>query len=82
MSQQSPPARAPDIPDLPPPPPPGNVVAWFRWSLAVLKVSAGRNRAAIRRHQVPAGGSESLGTVAIAIGADLAMLAAKGPRPR
>jgi cation diffusion facilitator family transporter len=77
MPQQSPPARAPDLPNLPPPPPPGSALALFRWSLAVLKASTGRNRVAIRRHHAGTGGSESLGTVAIAISADLAMLAAK-----
>ena len=77
MPQQSPAARAADLPYLPPPPPPGNVLALFRWSLAVLKASTGRDRAAIRRHQAGPGGGESLGTVAIAIGADLAMFAAK-----
>ena len=51
MPQQSPPLQAPDLPYLPPPPPPSNVLALFRWSLAVLKASSGRNRAAIRRHQ-------------------------------
>ena len=66
------------LPYLPPPPPPGNVPALLRWSLAVLKASAGRrNRAAIRRHQSGPGVGESLGTVAVAIGADLAMFAAK-----
>jgi cation diffusion facilitator family transporter len=79
MPQQSPPLRAPDLPYLSPPPPPGNVLALLRWSLAVLKASTGRDRAAIRRHYAAegAGGGESLGTVAIAMGADLAMLAAK-----
>lgn len=70
-------ARAADLPYLPPPPPPNNVLALLRWSLAVLKASTGRNRAAIRRHQGGPGGGESLGTVAIAMGADLAMFAAK-----
>ena len=77
MPQQSPTARTADLPYLPPPPPPGNVLDLLRWSLVVLRASTGRNRAAIRRHQNGPGGSESLGTVAIAIGADLAMLAAK-----
>jgi Cation efflux family len=77
MPQQSPPLQAPDLPYLPPPPPPSNVLALFRWSLAVLKASTGRDRAAVRRHQAGPGGGESLGTVAIALGADLAMFAAK-----
>ena len=79
MPQQSPPLRAPDLPYLSPPPPPTNVLALLRWSLAVLKASTGRDRAAIRRHYAAegAGGGESLGTVAIAMGADLAMFAAK-----
>jgi cation diffusion facilitator family transporter len=79
MPQQSPPVRAPDLPYLSPPPPPSNVLALLRWSLAVLKASTGRDRAAIRRHYAAegAGGGESLGTVAIAMGADLAMFAAK-----
>ena len=77
MSQQSPPLRAPDPPHLPPPPPPDNVLALLHWSLAVLKASTGRDRAAARRHQGGSGGGESLGTVAIAMGADLAMFAAK-----
>jgi cation diffusion facilitator family transporter len=38
---------------------------------------AGRDRAAIRRHHASIGGSESVGTVAIAIGTDLAMSVAK-----
>jgi cation diffusion facilitator family transporter len=77
MPQQSPAARAADLPYLPPPPPPDNVRALLRWSLAVLKASTGRDRNAVRRHQSGPGGSESLGSVVIAIGADLAMLAAK-----
>jgi len=75
--QESPAARAAGLPYLPPPPPPDDVPALFRWSLAVLKASAGRDRAAIRRHQGGLGGSESLGTVAVAMGTDLAMFAAK-----
>jgi cation diffusion facilitator family transporter len=43
----------------------------------VLKASTGRDRAAVRRHQNGPGGGESLGTVAVAMGADLAMFAAK-----
>jgi hypothetical protein len=82
MPQQSPRMQAPDLPYLPPPPPPGNVLALFRWSLAVLNASTGRDRAAIRRHQAAPGGGESLGTVAIAIGADLAMFAAKARHER
>jgi hypothetical protein len=77
MRRESP---AADLPYLPPPPPPGNIPALLRWSLAVLKASAGRrNRLAIRRHYAAegAGGGESLGTVAIAMGADVAMFAAK-----
>ena len=70
-------ARTADLPYLPPPPPPDNVLALLRWSLVVLKASTGRDRAAIRRHQGGSGGGESLGTVAIAMGADLAMFAAK-----
>ena len=77
MPQQSPAARAADLPYLPPPPPPENVRALLRWSLAVLKASTGRDRAVVRRHQAGPGGGESLGTVAVAIGADLAMFAAK-----
>ena len=77
MPQQSPPVQAPDPPYLPPPPPPDNVLALLRWSLAVLKASTGRDRAAIRRHYAGEGGGESLGTVAIAMGTDLAMFAAK-----
>jgi cation diffusion facilitator family transporter len=77
MPQQSPPLPSADLPYLPPPPSPDNVLALFRWSLAVLKASTGRNRAAVRRHQAGAGGGQSLGTVAIAMGADLAMFAAK-----
>ena len=78
MPQHSPPLRAPDLPYLPPPPPPTNGLALLRWSLAVLKASTGRDRAAIRRHYAAEGaGGESLGTVAIAMGADLAMFAAK-----
>jgi cation diffusion facilitator family transporter len=77
MPQQSPASRAADLPYLPPPPPPDNVRALLRWSLAVLKASTGRDRNAVRRHQSGPGGSESLGSVVIAIGADLAMLVAK-----
>jgi cation diffusion facilitator family transporter len=79
MPQQSPPVQAPDPPYLPPPPPPDHVLALLRWSLAVLKASTGRDRAAIRRHYAAedAGGGESLGTVTIAMGTDLAMFAAK-----
>jgi cation diffusion facilitator family transporter len=77
MPQRSPTAQAADLPYLPPPPPPENVRAFIRWSLAVLKASTGRNRASVRRHYRGQGGSESLSSVAIAIGADLAMLVAK-----
>jgi cation diffusion facilitator family transporter len=77
MPQESPPTRTPDLPYLPPPPPPGNALALLRWTIAVLKASTGRNRAAIRRHHAPTGGTESLGTVAIAISTDLAMSVAK-----
>jgi len=69
--------RAAGLPYLPPPPPPANVAAFLRWNLAVLKASTGRDRATIRRNQARPGGSESMGTVAIAIGADLAMFTAK-----
>lgn len=65
------------LPYLPPPPPPENVLALLRWSLVVLKASTGRDRAAARRHQAGPGGGESLGTVAIAMGADLVMFAVK-----
>jgi len=77
MPQESPPTRPPGLPDLPPPPPSGNALAWLRWTVAVLKASIGRHRAAIRRHHAPTGGTESLGTVAIAISTDLAMSVAK-----
>ena len=43
----------------------------------MLKASTGRDRAAIRRRQSGSAGGDSLGTVAIAFGADLAMFAAK-----
>jgi cation diffusion facilitator family transporter len=66
----------PDLPDLPPPPS-GGALGWLRWTTTVLKASTGRQRAVIRRHHAPTGGSESLGTVAIAIAADLAMVIAK-----
>ena len=76
MPQESPPS--PDLPDLPPPPPPsGGALAWWRWTITMLKASSGRNRAAIRRHHTPEGGTESMGTVAIAISTDLAMSVAK-----
>jgi cation diffusion facilitator family transporter len=77
MPQQSPPARTSDLPDLPPPPPSGGALGWVRWTIAVLRASIGRKRAVIRRHHAPTGGSESLGTVAIAISTDLAMSVAK-----
>jgi cation diffusion facilitator family transporter len=78
MPQQSPPGRTPDLPDLPPPPPPsGGALGWLRWTITVLKAGTGGNRAAIRRHQAPPGGTQSLGTVAIAISTDLAMSVAK-----
>jgi hypothetical protein len=77
MPQEAPPTRTPGLPYLSPPPAPGNGLALLRWTITVLKASTGRNRAAIRRHHAPTGGTESLGTVAIAIGADLAMFIAK-----
>jgi cation diffusion facilitator family transporter len=43
----------------------------------MLKASTGPNRAAIRRHYAPTGGTESLGTVAVAISTDLTMSVAK-----
>jgi cation diffusion facilitator family transporter len=77
MSQQSPPTRTADLPDLPPPPPSAGALAWWRWTLTVLRAGTGPNRAALRRHYAPRGDTESLGTVAIAIGTDLAMAVAK-----
>jgi cation diffusion facilitator family transporter len=78
MPQQSPPTRTPALPDLPPPPPPSSgALAWLRWTITMLKASTGPNRAAIRRRHAPTGGTQSLGTVAIAISTDLAMSVAK-----
>ena len=77
MPQPSPPARTSDLPDLPPPAPSAGALAWLRWTIAVLKATTGPNRVAIRRHHAPTGGTESLGTVAIAISTDLAMSVAK-----
>jgi cation diffusion facilitator family transporter len=78
MPQQSRTARSADLPYLPPPPPPDNILALFRWTITVLKASTGHNRAAIRRHAAAGTSSgESLGTVAVAMGTDLAMFAAK-----
>jgi cation diffusion facilitator family transporter len=74
---QNPPARTQDRPDLPPPPPSAGALGWLRWTSMVMKASIGRNRAAIRQHHAPTGGTESLGTVGIAFAADLAMVAAK-----
>jgi cation diffusion facilitator family transporter len=71
-------AARPDLPDLPPPPPAsGGALAWLRWTITVVRAGRGRDRLAIRRHHAPTGGTESLGTVAIALGADLAMVVAK-----
>jgi cation diffusion facilitator family transporter len=78
MPQEAPPTPAPDPPYLPPPPPPSSgALAWWRWTITMLKAGFGRNRAAIRRHHAPEGGTESMGTVAIAIATDLAMAVAK-----
>jgi cation diffusion facilitator family transporter len=77
MPQEQLPTRAPDLPDLPPPPPSAGALAWLRWTITVLRAGTGRNGAAIRRHYAPRGDTESLGTVAIAIGTDLAMAVAK-----
>jgi cation diffusion facilitator family transporter len=77
MAQEQLPTRAPDLPDLPPPPPSAGALAWWRWTLTLLRAGTGRNGAAIRRHYAPRGDTESLGTVAIAIGTDLAMSVAK-----
>ena len=78
MPQESPPTRTPDLPSLPPPPPPSDsALAWWRWTITMWKAGTGRNRAAIRRHQASTGGTESMGTVAIAISTDLAMSVAK-----
>jgi cation diffusion facilitator family transporter len=49
----------------------------LRWGLAVLKLSTGRDRAAIRRNHTPSGGAESIATVVIAISSDFAMVVAK-----
>jgi len=81
MPPESPPA--PDLPHLPEPPPPSDILAMLRWIIAAFKASStGPSLAAIRRHYamdrgVSGGGGESLATVAVAIGADLAMSAAK-----
>jgi cation diffusion facilitator family transporter len=77
MPQEQLPTRAPDLPNLPPPPPSAGALAWLRWTITVLRAGTGRNGAAIRRHYAPTGDTESLGTVAIAIGTDLAMAVAK-----
>jgi cation diffusion facilitator family transporter len=78
MTPESPAAPAPDLPHLPEPPPPSDTLAMLRWTMAAFKASStGPARAAIRRYHTAASSSESLGTVAIAIGADLAMFAAK-----
>ena len=77
MPQDQLPTRAPDLPDLPPPPPSAGALAWLRWTITVLRAGTGRNGTAIRRHYAPRGDTESLGTVAIAIGTDLAMSIAK-----
>jgi hypothetical protein len=77
MPQGSPPARTPRLPDLPPPPRSAGALAWLRWTITMLKASTGPNRAAIRRHYAPTGGTESLGTVAVAISTDLTMSVAK-----
>jgi cation diffusion facilitator family transporter len=78
MPEGSPPAPTPGLPDLPPPPPrSAGALAWLRWTITMLKASTGPNRAAIRRHYAPTGGTESLGTVAVAISTDLTMSVAK-----
>jgi cation diffusion facilitator family transporter len=78
MREGSPPAPTPGLPDLPPPPPrSAGALAWLRWTITMLKASTGPNRAAIRRHYAPTGGTESLGTVAVAISTDLTMSVAK-----
>ena len=77
MPQDQLPTRAPDLPDLPPPPPSAGALAWLRWTITVLRAGTGRNGTAIRQHYAPRGDTESLGTVAIAIGTDLAMAIAK-----
>ena len=78
MTPESPATPAPDLPHLPEPPPPSDTLAMLRWTIAAVKASSrAPARAAIRRYHAGAASSESLGTVAIAIGADLAMFAAK-----
>jgi len=78
MPQQAPPGPTPGLPNLPPPPPPSaGALAWWRWTITMFKAGIGHNRAAIRRHHAPMGGTESMGTVAIAIATDLAMSVAK-----
>jgi cation diffusion facilitator family transporter len=77
MPQEPLPTRTPELPDLPPPPPSAGALAWLRWTITVLRAGTGRNGAAIRRHHAPPGDTESVGTVAIAIGTDLAMSVAK-----
>ena len=82
MPQQSPPTRPPGLPDLPPPPPPGNPLAWLHWTITVFRASTGHQRAALRRYHDLGDGTESMGTVAIAISTDIAMSVAKASRPR
>lgn len=84
MPSESLPAPAPGLPHLPEPPPPSDILAMLRWTIAAFRASSsGPARAAIRRHHAATGGSEStgagesLGTVAVAIGTDLAMSVAK-----
>src|SRR4029450_2090830 len=49
----------------------------MRCGSASAAAATGPNRVAIRRHHAPTGGTESPGTVAIAISTDLAMSVAK-----
>lgn len=72
------PGQTQDRPYLPPPPASDSVLAWFRWIGAVVTATTTRtNRRAIRRRDADTGGGESMGTVVIAVSADLAMLVGK-----
>jgi cation diffusion facilitator family transporter len=64
------------VADVPPPPPPDDLYRFFRWMLVFLKASVRRGDRRPRQSTQTIA-SESIGTVIVAIGTDLAMLAAK-----
>jgi len=65
------------LPDVPSPPQPDSTIAFFRWLAEFRRATKHRAAASRRTHAARPAGTQTLGTVVIAISSDLAMLSAK-----